>query len=444
MVPSKTINRREMLTGAAAVAAAVTIVPRHVLGGPGQKAPSEKLNCAGIGVGGMGAGDARSCGGENVVALCDVDQNALNGNAKHFPNAKLFGDFRKMLEEQKDIDVVFIATPDHTHAVATMMALKMGKHVHCQKPLTHTVYEARMIGKAAAEAKVATQMGNFGQAGEEARLVGEYIQSGTIGAVREIHGGSNRIPAISPRGIPRPKDTPPCPAHLNWDLWLGPAPQRPYHPCYHPFAWRGWWDFGSGCLGDIACHEFSKVFKALKLGNPAWVEACSSNHPLGKEISQESAPNASITRWYFPKEGDREALTLTWWDGGLRPQRPEELEPERAFGENDWTYIVGDKAKIYGHRIIPESKQKEIGKPPRTLERSPGHWQEFFRACRGGPAAGSDFAKHSAHLAEVVLLGNIALRVPGRLMWDAENLKITNNEKANALVNPPYREGWKL
>ncbi|HEY3324793.1 MAG TPA: Gfo/Idh/MocA family oxidoreductase [Planctomycetota bacterium] len=443
MKPANNISRREILAVGAA-AATVMVLPRHVLGGPGQKGPNEKLNVAGVGIGGMGSGDARSCGGENVVALCDVDQSALDRNAKQFPNAKQFRDWRKMFEEQKDIDVVFIATPDHNHAVVTMAALKMGKHVHCQKPLTHSVYEARMIGKAAAEAKVATQMGNFGQAGEEARLVCEYIQSGITGPVREIHGGSNRIPAISARGIARPKDKPPVPANLDWNLWLGPAPERPYHPCYHPFAWRGWWDFGSGCLGDIACHEFSKVFKALKLGNPAWVEACSSNHPLGKEISLESAPNASITRWYFPKEGDREALTLCWWDGGLRPQRPEELEPEREFGENDWTYIVGDKAKIYGHRIIPETKQREIGKPPRTLARSPGHWQEFFAACRGGPAAGSDFSKHAAHLAEVVLLGNIALRVPGRLMWDAENLKFTNNDKANALINPAYREGYSL
>ncbi|MCY3017913.1 MAG: Gfo/Idh/MocA family oxidoreductase [Planctomycetota bacterium] len=445
MKTTNTMNRREMIAASVTAAASVMIVPRHVLGGPGQKAPSEKLNIAGIGIGGMGSGDTQSCGGsENIVALCDVDQGALERMGKKFPNAKQFADFRKMLEEQKDIDVVFIATPDHCHAVATMMALKMGKHVHCQKPLTHSVYEARMIGKAAAEAKVATQMGNFGQAGEEARLVCEYIQSGMIGTVREIHGGSNRPGGISPRGIPRPKDKPPCPPKLNWDLWLGPSPERPYHPCYHPFAWRGWWDFGTGCLGDIGCHEFSKVFKALKLGHPAWVEACSSNHSLGKEIANESAPLASITRWYFPKEGDREALMLYWWDGGLRPQRPEELEPDREFGENDWTYIVGDKAKIYGHRIIPESKQKEIGRPPRTLERSPGHWQEFFAACRGGKPAGADFAKHSAHLAEVVLLGNIALRTPGRLMWDAENLKFTNNEKANALINPPYRQGYSL
>jgi len=443
-----TLTRRDFVkraTAGAAFAAGITLIPRDVLGAPGAKGANEKLNIAAIGVGGMGSGDVRSCGGENIVALCDPDQNALDRNAKTYPQAKLFRDFRKMLEEeQKGIDAVLIATPDHVHAVATIMALKMGKHVHCQKPLTHSVYEARAVFKAAQEAKVATQMGNFGQASEEARILIEHILSGAIGAVREIHGGSNRIPAISPRGIPRPKDKPPVPAHLDWNLWLGPAPERPYHPCYHPFAWRGWWDFGGGCLGDIACHQFSAVFKALRLGHPQWVESCSSNHPLPPEITNETAPMASITRWYFPEEGERKALTLNWWDGGLRPQRPDELEPHRDFGEGDWLYIVGEKGKMYGHRLIPEDRQKEVGKPPQKLERSPGHWKEWFDACRGGKPAGSDFVNHAAHLTEVVLLGNIALRSKGRLFWDPENLKFTNNDKANALVNPPYRDGWSL
>ena len=440
------MNRREMLATGAAAVAAITIVPRHVLGGPGQKAPSDKLNIAGVGIGGMGSGDVSNVSHDhNIVALCDVDESHLAGSAKKYPNAKLYSDFRKMLEEQqKDIDAVMVATPDHNHAVVTMMALKMGKHVHCQKPLTHSVYEARMVGKAAKEAKVGTQMGNFGQAGEEARLICENIQSGAIGKVLEIHGGSNRTPSISPRGIPRPKDTPPVPPKLNWDLWLGPAPQRPYHPCYHPFSWRGWWDFGTGCLGDIGCHQFSAVFKALKLGNPQWVEACSSNHTQPPEVTRETAPLASITRWFFPAEGERGPLTLYWWDGGLRPTRPEELEPDRKFGENDWLYIVGDKGKMYGHLIIPETKRKEIGNPPRTLERSKGHYVEWFNACRGGPPAGADFVNHSAHLAEVVLLGNIAIRTPGKLYWDPENLKFTNSDAANMLINPPYREGWSL
>ncbi len=438
-------SRRHLLA-AGTVATTFTIVPRHVLGGAGYVAPSSKLNIAGIGVGGMGTGDVKSVSGENIVALCDVDQDALAKNAKLYPKAKLHSDYRKMLEKQKDIDAVVIATPDHTHAVISMMAIKMGKHVHCQKPLTHSVYEARALGMAAQMAKVATQMGNQGQASEEHRLMAEMIAAGAVGTVREIHAGSNRYPPISPRGIPRPKDTPPVPSTLNWDLWVGPAPMRPYHPSYHPFSWRGWWDFGSGVLGDIACHELSPVFKALNLADrhPDWIEACSSNHQCPPEVRKESAPLSSITRWHFPAQWDKPALTITWWDGGLKPTRPDELEADRQFAEGDWLMIVGDKGKMLRHKLIPERKAKEFGKPPRLLARSPGHYVEWINACKGGPPAGSNFVDHAAHLAEVVQLGNIALRVPDKLFWDPVNLKFTNSVAANALINPPYRCGWSL
>jgi hypothetical protein len=443
MKASDPISRRHALATGAAVAA-VSIVPRHVLGGPKNIPPSEKLNIAGIGVGGMGTGDVRSVAEENIVALCDVDQKALERNAKLHPKAKLHTDYRKMLETQKDIDAVVIATPDHLHAVISMMALKMGKHVHCQKPLTHSVYEARALAKAAKEAKVATQMGNQGQASEEHRLMAELIWAGAVGTVHEVHAGSNRYPPISPRGIPRPKDTPPVPETLDWDLWVGPAPMRPYHPCYHPFAWRGWWDFGSGVLGDIACHELSPVFKALKLADrhPDWIEACSSNHQCPPEVTQESAPLSSITRWHFPVQGDHPPLLITWWDGGLKPSRPDELEPDRQFAEGDWMMIVGERGKMLRHRLIPDHRAREFGKPPRVLQRSPGHYVEWINACKGGSPAGSNFIDHAAHLAEVVQLGNIALRVNEKLYWDAENLRFTNSEAANALINPPYREGW--
>jgi predicted dehydrogenase len=437
------ITRREAIK-TSATAAAFALVPRHVLGGQGQTPPSEKLNIAGVGVGGMGAGDIRSVATENIVALCDVDENALARHAKNYPKAKLHADFRKMLETQKDIDAVVVATPDHTHAVVSILAMKMGKHVHCQKPLTHSVFEARLMAKVAKESKVATQMGNQGQASESARLLCETIWSGAIGAVREVHGGSNRFPPISPRGIRRPKETPPVPAHLNWDLWVGPAPERPYHPAYHPFAWRGWWDFGTGVLGDIGCHQFSAVFKALKLGHPAWVEASSSNHQCPPEIANETAPLSSVTQWRFPAEGDRQAVTMTWWDGGLKPPCPEEFEPSEKFAEGDWLLIVGDKGKMYGHQIVPGSKASEIGAPPRILPRSPGHYVEWIQACKGGTPAGSNFVDHAAHLAEVVLLGNIAIRTKGRLLWDGPNLRFTNSEAANQLINPPYRAGWTV
>jgi predicted dehydrogenase len=436
-------SRREVLAAGAGIAAA-TIVPRHVLG-QGQEPPSERLNVAGVGVGGMGTGDVHEVAQDaNIVALCDVDRGALDRNAKLYPKAKLHTDFRKMLETQKDIDAVVVATPDHNHAVVSMMAIKLGKHVHCQKPLTHSVYEARALAKAAKEAGVATQMGNQGQASEAARLLCEMIWAGAIGTVREVHAGSSRYPAISPRGIPRPQDTPPVPPELDWDLWLGPAPTRPYNPCYHPFSWRGWWDFGTGVLGDIGCHAYSAAFKALKLGHPTSVEACSSNQQCPPEIANETAPLSSITRWEFPAEGKRGPVTMIWWDGGMRPPRPEELEPGDGFGEGDWVMIVGDMGKMLHHELIPRAKAREFGRPPKVLERSPGHYKEWIIACTGGPAAGSNFVDHAAHLAEVVLLGNIAIRTNQKLLWDGPNLRFTNSEEANKLINPPYREGWTL
>ena len=287
-------SRRSFLKTASVVTTAFTIIPRHVLG-QGVTPPSQKLNIAAIGVGGMGSGDVASCAqaGENIVALCDPDKNHLAQNAKKYPGAKLYTDFRKMLETQKDIEAVTIAAPDHVHAVATSMAMQLGKHVHCQKPLTHSVHEARRIGKLARESKVATQMGNFGQAGEEPRRVAEMIWAGAVGTLKEVHAWSNRNPDISQRGVARPTERPACPAHLDWDLWVGPAPMRPYHPCYHPFAWRGWWDFGTGVLGDIGCHQLSAIFKALKLGHPVSVESCSTNWQRPKEISNET-----LLRWY--------------------------------------------------------------------------------------------------------------------------------------------------
>jgi len=437
------INRRAFLAGAA-TAAALTVVPRYVLGGPGQTAPSAKLNIAGIGLNGMGSGDVANCKSENIVALCDVDKNVLDREAKKYPGAKLHTDFRKMLDTQKDIDAVVVATPDHNHAVVSITAMKMGKHCHCQKPLAHSAYECRQMAKVAKEMKVATQMGNQGQAGEEARLIQEYIWSGAVGKVTEIHAGSNRNPMISPRGIARPKETPAVPANLDWDTWVGPAPMRPYNPCYLHFAWRGWWDFGTGCLGDIGCHQLSAVFKAMKFGHPTIIESSSSNHQMSKEVQRETAPVASITHWYFPAEGDRGPVKVTWWDGGLKPERPEELEPDRRFGDGDWLYIVGDKGKMYGHLPIPAARAKELGKPPQKVERSVGHYKEWIEACKGGKPGGTDFVNHAAHLAEVVLLGNIAIRTEERLEWDGEAMKFKNSDAANAMLNPPYRQGWTL
>jgi predicted dehydrogenase len=437
------ISRRRILRAAGAVSAFM-VVPRHVLG-MGQTPPSQKLNIAGIGVGGMGGGNIRNMAQtENIVALCDVDHRVAAGTFTAFPDAKVHTDFRRMLETQKDIDAVMVATPDHSHAVITMMAIKMGKHVYCEKPLTHSVYEARMIGRAAREMKVATQMGNQGQASAESRVTREIIMDGAIGTLREIHAWSNRNPDISERGIARPTDTPPVPEGLDWDLWLGPARQRPYHPIYLPFRWRGWWDFGTGVLGDIGCHELSTAFKLLNLGHPTSVEACSTNWQRPKEVSQETAPLASITRYRFAASGTHGPIEIVWYDGGMRPPRPEELEPQKAFAVNDGIMYVGDKGKMIGHRLIPDQRMADYGKPPQKLPRSVGHYREWLDACKGGAPAGANFADHAAHLAEVVLLGNIAIRMNGKIEWDGQKMEITNNSEANALVNPPYRSGWSL
>lgn len=418
-------------------------MPQHVFGQPGKPSANEKLNIVGVGVGGMGRHDIRRVPTENVVAVCDVDSRRAAEAAKSLDAVKVYQDYRRMFDEMKNLDAVMVATPDHNHAVVAMAAMARGKHVFCQKPLTHSVHEALELGKAAAEAGVATQMGNQGQASEAARRVIEYVRSGAIGSVREIHAWSNRRPDISPRGIARPAETPPVPAELDWDLWLGPAPARPYHPCYHPFAWRGWWDFGTGVLGDIGCHALSAAFKALDLGWPESVEACSTHWNAPPEVRNETAPKASIVTYRFPKEGDRQEIVLRWYDGGMMPPIPEAFGSQNIF-VNDGTLIVGQKGMLWNDQLYPKRLADEVGAPPELLSPSPGHYEEWVRACKGGEPAGSDFVKHAAHLTAVVLLGNIAIRTQEKLFWDAQALRFTNSEAGNALLNPPYREGWSL
>ncbi len=468
------ISRRDFMGGAAAAMAFAIIpgcVPRRR---PVYTPPSEKLNVAGVGIGGMGRRNLLEIAGfelneekeyvpkeqpgENIVALCDVDDEFAAEVYELFPKAKKYRDFRKMLEKQKDIDAVVIATPDHTHAVIAMAAMQLGKHVYVQKPLTHSIYEARMLTKAARKYKVATQMGNQGHSGEGARLICEWIADGAIGQVREVHAWTNR--PIWPQGIDRPKDTPPVPKTLDWDLWLGPAPKRPYHPLYHPRFWRGWWDFGNGALGDMACHVLDPVFWALKLENPTSVEACVSHYSYmveGKAWGQidevrDSYPRASIVRYEFAASEGRGPLKLTWYDGGLKPARPDELEPGRPLEQSKSNaLIIGDKGIIrhgeYGDspRIIPEAKMKAYKLPPKTIPRIEGsHEQNWVEACKGGKAACSNF-DYSGPFTEMVLLGNIALRYPGeRLEWDSKKMKVTNLPQANEYVHHHYRAGWTL
>ncbi|MHC4477568.1 MAG: Gfo/Idh/MocA family protein [Planctomycetota bacterium] len=444
------MTRRQVLAGAAAVGA-FTIVPRHVLGGPGQTPPSEKLNIAGVGIGGMGKNNVEACESENIVALCDLDFNLAAKVFEKYPNARKWRDYREMLEEQKEIDAVIVATPDHTHAVVAMAAMKMGKHVYVQKPLTRTVYESRMLTEAARKYKVATQMGNQGHSKEDCRLTKEWIADGAIGPVREVHCWTNR--PVWPQGILRPTETPPVPEGLDWDLWLGPAPYRPYHPCYLPFNWRAWLDFGCGALGDMACHVMDSAFWALDLRYPTSVEASCSAMVVEmwkRKENNETYPRASIVHYTFPARGDMPEVKLHWYDGGILPERPRELEAGRELPESG-TVFVGDKGKImcgtYGDspRIIPESKMQEYKRPTKTLPRIQGsHEKNWLDACKGGGAACSNF-DYSGSFTETVVMGNFAIRIPGtRLDWDGENMRVTSNEEANRFVNEPYREGWSL
>lgn len=439
------MSRRYFMMGSAAtVAGCATNTTRSAAPAKRSVSPNEKLNIAGIGVGGKGGSDVDSVNSENIVALCDVDDAYAAKVYGRYPNAKTYRDYRVMLEKEKDIDAVIIATPDHQHAIIAMAAIQLGKHVFCQKPLTHSVYEARVLAKAAKDAGVATQMGNQGQATEEARVLCELIQDDAIGKVREIHGWSNRFPRISARGMARPEGSSPVPDSLDWDLWLGPAPSRPFVArTYQPFIWRGWWDFGCGVLGDIGCHNFSAIFKALNLGAPASVEAISTASQCPPEVNTESAPVASMVHYDFPADGKRPALTLTWYDGGMMPRRPDELEEGRKFGGGDGMLYVGDKGKMLNHRLIPEAAMKEYGRPPKTLPRSPGHYEEWIDACKGGEPAGSNF-DFAGPLTEAVLLGNISIRTQRKLFWDAASMTITNVPEANEYVNPPYRDGWSL
>jgi len=318
-------------------AAALTIIPSCVLGRNGNVPPSRKLNIAGVGVGSMGGVYIQSVSSENIVALCDVDDKYAAKTYKRYPKAKIYRDFRKMLEKEKNIDAVVIGTPDHTHAVIASMAMKMGKHVYCAKPLTRTIYEARMLTQIARKANVCTQISVQTDASEAQRILCEWIWDGAIGPVREVHVWSDR--PIWPQGIERPKDTPPVPAGLDWDMWLGPAPQRPYHPAYVPFKWRGGWDFGTGAIGDMGCHAFAHISRALKLGHPTSIHASST------KLFPETAPSASMVHYDFPARQDMPAVTMTWYDGGLKPGRPQGLEDSRKLGA-DGLIFVGEQATM--------------------------------------------------------------------------------------------------
>jgi predicted dehydrogenase len=426
--------------------------------GPIFATPRDKLRIAFVGTGGIGGFHLKHTEDLGVVCpcFCDVDTNRMGDAAALYPDATRYQDYRKMFDrEHKNFDAVMIGTPDHHHYPATIIAMQHGKHVYTQKPLTHTPWEARELTKAAEKYKVVTQMGNQGHGMQGWRLVYEWVYSGAIGDVKETHVWTDR--PVWPQGIGRPEGADPVPSSLDWDVWLGPAPQRPYkaHATgdpskpgpYHWFNWRGWWDFGAGALGDMACHTMDGVWAVMDPGYPTSVEPVAAT-----AITADAFPNNSMIKWEFPARHGRPAFTNYWYDGGLKPRFPAELELDRSYASGGCLF-VGTKATIVvagdycnSPRIIPEAKMKEIGKPPQMLERSPGQVKEWVMACKGEKPvdyARSNFA-YAGPFTEAVLLGNIALRMGRRLEWDGENMQFTNLPEANQYVTKEYRAGWKF
>ena len=502
------LSRRQFLRQSTAAAAGLTIVPRRVLGGVGYVPPSDKVNMAFIGVGSQGLRVMlRFLREPDVqgVAVCDVNKSSADypqwdthefchsvrkllavdsgwdwlspdqpieltpslkvtsGVAGREPCQKIveayyggqnrsgvysgctaYTDFRELLEKQKDLDAVVVCTTDNLHAAVSAAAMKKRKHVFCQKPLTHTIFEARRLAEVARETGVATQIAVGNQASEDTRLLCEWIWDGAIGPVKEVFNWSNR--PFWPQGLERPAGSEPVPEGLDWNLWLGPAPERPFHHGYLPFVWRGWTDFGCGALGDMGSYSFDTIFRVLKLEAPASVEASSTpRYP-------ETFPWASIVHYSFPARGDMPPVKFTWYDGGLKPPRPEELENDHPIeGEEDEGLLfVGDRGKILcrfsgGHpRIIPEAKMNSYKQPPKTLPRSPGNEREWLDACKGGKAKPGGNFEFSGMVTETLLLGNVAVQTGRKLHWDRTNMKVLDSEAAQRLVRPERRAGWEL
>ena len=498
--------RREFMRGAAAAAAAFTIVPRSVLGGTKHTAPSDRVNIATVGCGGMGRQNLSALSSQNLVAMCDVDwgfvdsrfadipkqleaaqQRLKDATDKNdavqqqrardqiqgftalqvqIPKAKRYTDYREMLAKQKNIDAVVVATPDHTHALIALAAMDLGKHVYVQKPLAWSVEECRKLSQRATATKLQTQMGNQGHSSDDARLVNEYIQSGAIGTVSEVHVWTNRPLAYWPQGIPRPAPladannpgwnmdgvmkraaasfgTYPPPPGLAWDLFLGPSRYVDYHPIYHPFNWRGWTDWGVGAIGDMGAHLIDSSFWSLDLDMPATVETTSTPY------NHDTYPMACTTYYQFPAKGSRPPVNLTWYDGGLTPPKPVEMGDEE-LNKGGGVLYIGTKGKLlhdtYGFnpRLLPKSLHEAVGKPPQTYERiKTSHEMNWVDAIRGKQKTTSPF-EYSARLTEIMLLGVVALNAGKKIEYDGAAMRVKNVPDSDALLKRKYRAGWEL
>jgi predicted dehydrogenase len=486
-------SRRDFLRNAAVATAGITILPSFTISGLGYKAPSDKLNIVGIGIGGKGHPNLVGMNTENIVGLCDVDWKYAENCFNEFPKAKRYHDWRKMFDEMgNSFDAVMVATADHTHAVVAATALSMGKHVYCQKPLTHSVYESRLLTKLAAKHKVATQMGNQGNSGDGVRQVCEWIWNGEIGEVKEVHAWTDR--PIWPQGLQRPTEKMTAPDSLKWDLFIGPAPMRPFHSIYTPWNWRGWWDFGTGAFGDMACHVLDPVYQSLQLGYPEKV------HGSSTQVNTESAPQAETVEFDFPARKNKSKVNMPevkvhWYDGGLLPNRPDLLpEGENLMADGlGGCIFVGSKDTLicgcggFNARLL-SGRKPEVAP---SLRRVPGavgyvdgpHEQDWIRACKESPenrVEGTSHFGYSGPFNEMVLLGVLAIRLQGlnkTLIWDAEKMRFTNIsaseelnivtsdefkvidghphfntqyarfnalEAANGYIKHSYRDGWNL
>jgi predicted dehydrogenase len=472
-------SRRSFVKKSILTAAGISIIPRHVLG-RGFTPPSDKLNIAAIGGGGKGFSDtvnAWNNGANNIAAICDVDWNMSKRAFEKFPNAKRFKDYRKLLDEMENIDAITVSTPDHTHAVITHAAMQMGKHVYVQKPLTHNIYEARVLTEATQKHKIVTQMGNQGASGPGVKTMIKWFNEGMIGTVKEVHVWTNR--PVWPQGYPAPTKKTTPPEGIDWDSWIGPASYVDYHPLYHPFAWRGWWNFGTGALGDMGCHLMDPPYRVLGLGYPTEVESSVGavyTKNWTPDYYPESCPPSSRTQLKFKASAKNPSdVKLTWTDGGLRPFHPDLIQAEHPIGDHNSTngvIMIGEKGIMtcgtYGRKPKIYLNSGELINAPKYEDTTDlpehGHHADWAAACKDGYGSSKHKSLTSSFdyagpLTESILMGNLAIRsyglkkkignktvYPGRkkLLWDGINMKITNFDEANQFVKREYREGWKL
>lgn len=444
-------TRRTFMIGSAVVASGLVACGRRVRSqtrSPGRRiSRHEKLNLGIIGAGGRGAENLHDVRSENIVSLCDCDLRRASDAFRQFPKAKPYQDWRKMLDAEKALDAVVVSTPDHNHAFISVTAMRMGKHVYCEKPLTRTIWEARLMARTAAEMNVATQMGTQGHAFEGTRRAVEVIRSGVLGEVRELHVWTDRPAGWWPQGVDRPTDVPPVPEGLDWDVWLGPVPQRPYHPAYVPFKWRGFWEFGTGAIGDMGIHNLDTAFWALGMGLPSSVKVRASS-----PVNSETAPLWSIIELSFPARAGKPPIKMVWYDGGKKP--PADMACGEALPTNG-SLVVGSKGTLFTRTwnggeskddmflLLPRTAFADWRPPAPSLPRTAGHHQEWIAACKGGSMCLSHFG-YAAVLTEALLLGNVALRIGKPIEWDAEGMRVKGMPEADKYIRPEYRRGWHL